>query len=82
LRRAQRHKTIDIIVHNQRDLSDASHLLGLENVHHHPLAFLSETDIDAIAGQAKHQRFPLIEPFRDACKLIGVFGFLNNYKGF
>jgi glycosyltransferase involved in cell wall biosynthesis len=82
LRRAQRRKPIDIIVHNRRDLSDAAHLLGLKNVHHHPLAFLSATEIETIAGQAKRQRFPLIEPLQDACKLVGVFGFLNNYKGF
>ncbi|HTW50456.1 MAG TPA: hypothetical protein VME45_01005 [Stellaceae bacterium] len=82
LRRAQRRKPIDIIVHNRRDLSDASHLLGLKNVHHHPLAFLSATEIETIAGQAKRQRFPLMEPLQDTCKLVGVFGFLNNYKGF
>jgi glycosyltransferase involved in cell wall biosynthesis len=53
-----------------------------ENVHQHPLAFLSGAEIDTIAKQAKRQRFPLIEPLHDTCKLIGVFGFLNNYKGF
>jgi glycosyltransferase involved in cell wall biosynthesis len=82
LRRAQQHKPIDIIVHNRRDLSDASHLLGLENVHHHPLAFLSAAEIEATTNDANRQRFPLIDELPKTAKLVGVFGFLNNYKGF
>ncbi|HML09433.1 MAG TPA: hypothetical protein VK432_01140 [Stellaceae bacterium] len=82
LRRAQQRKPVSIIVHNRRDFSDASHLLGLKNVHHHPLSFLSAEEIETITSTARRQRFPLIDQLPKTTKLIGVFGFLNDYKGF
>lgn len=82
LRRAQRQKPVSIIVHSRRDLSDASHLYGFCTVQHHPLTFLSHDEIEAINSQSGRQRFPLLDPLPQTGKLIGVFGFLNNYKGF
>lgn len=82
LRRAQRRKTVSIIVHNRRDLSDARHLHGLNSVQDHPLAFLSSAEVEAIRSQAQRQRFPLIAQLPEHSRLIGVFGFLNDYKGF
>ncbi len=82
LRRAQRHKPVNIIVHNRRDLSDAIHLHGFRNVEHHPLTFLTSADIEAINSQSERQNFPLLDRLPSKSTLIGVFGFLNDYKSF
>jgi glycosyltransferase involved in cell wall biosynthesis len=82
LRRVQRRKPVNIIVHNRRDLSDATHLHRFRNVEHHPLAFLTAADVEAISSQSKRQNFPLLDQLPSNSKLIGVFGFLNDYKGF
>jgi glycosyltransferase involved in cell wall biosynthesis len=82
LRRAQRQKPVSVIVHNRRDLSDARHLHAFERVYDHPLAFLPADRAERARAQATRRRFPLIEPLPAESVLIGVFGFLNNYKGF
>jgi glycosyltransferase involved in cell wall biosynthesis len=82
LRRAQRRKPVSVIVHNRRDLSDARHLHGLDRVFDHPLVFLPAERAEHVRSQASRHRFPLIEPLPANAILIGVFGFLNDYKGF
>lgn len=82
LRRVQRRHPINIIVHNRRDLSDATRLYGFRNVEHHPLAFLTSSDAERINRHSKRQNFPLLDRLPSQSKLIGVFGFLNNYKSF
>jgi glycosyltransferase involved in cell wall biosynthesis len=82
LRRAQRQKPVSVIVHNRRDLSDVRHLSGLDRVFDHPLAFLSATDADAIHRRAARRRFPVLDRLSEDSALVGVFGFLNDYKGF
>ena len=82
LRQAQQRKPVSVIVHNRRDLSDARHLHGFERVFDHPLCFLSADDAAAISASATRRRFIQLDPLPREAKLIGVFGFLNTYKGF
>jgi len=82
LRRAQRRKPVSAIVHNRRDLADACHLHGIERVFDHPLAFLSADDAQDINSQGTRRRFPVLDRLADQAILVGVFGFLNDYKGF
>lgn len=82
LRQAQRRKTVSVIVHNRRDRSDARHLHGFTNVQDHPLAFLSVAEADAVKDQARRQRFPMLDQLPEESRFVGVFGFLNDYKGF
>ena len=82
LRRAQRTKQVAAIVHNRRDLYDAKYLFGIRNVFDHPLAFLSKADVDAVRAIASRQHFPMLDALPEDAVLIGVFGFLNEYKGF
>lgn len=82
LRRAQRRKPVTVIVHNRRDMADAIHLHGFRRVQHHPLAFLAPAETEGIKNLSKNQHFPLLDRFPSNSKLIGVFGFLNDYKGF
>lgn len=82
LRQAQRRKPVSVIVHNRRDLADARHLHGIDRVFDHPLAFLSADDAQEISGRATRRRFPVLDRLPDQTILVGVFGFLNDYKGF
>jgi glycosyltransferase involved in cell wall biosynthesis len=82
LRRAQRTKQVAAIVHNRRDLYDAKYLFGIRNVFDHPLAFLSKAEVDAVRATASRRHFPMLDALPEDAVLIGVFGFLNEYKGF
>lgn len=82
LRRAQRRKPVSVIVHNRRDLSDARHLHGFDHVYDHPLAFLPGDRAENLRTEATRRCFPSIESLPPETTLIGVFGFLNHYKGF
>jgi glycosyltransferase involved in cell wall biosynthesis len=82
LRRAQSRKPVSVIVHNRRDSSDARHLHGFTNVFDHPLAFLSSREAETILAQASRRKFVQLDPLPSDAKLIGVFGFLSEYKGF
>jgi glycosyltransferase involved in cell wall biosynthesis len=82
LRHAQRHKPLSVIVHNRRDLSDCRHLHGFDRAYDHPLTFLPADTAATVRADASRDHFPLLEPLAADTILIGVFGFLNNYKGF
>jgi glycosyltransferase involved in cell wall biosynthesis len=81
LRRLQRRKQVSAIVHNRRDLYDARFLYGVQQVFDHPLAYLGADEVAAIRAGASRQRFPMLDGLPSDAVLIGVFGFLNEYKG-
>jgi glycosyltransferase involved in cell wall biosynthesis len=81
LRGAQRHKPVVAIAHNRRDRRELRHLYGIDTVHDHPLAFLSEAETAALRARAAHRDFPILAQLPAGARLIGVFGFLNDYKG-
>jgi glycosyltransferase involved in cell wall biosynthesis len=82
LRRIQRSKKVSAIVHNRRDLYDAKYLYGIDNVFDHPLAFLGSAEADSIRTRASRHALPILDALPADAVLIGVFGFLNEYKGF
>ena len=82
LRRAQRRKQVSAIVHNRRDLCDVQYLYGLRDVFDHPLAFLGNAEADQIRLRASRRDLPMLDPLPADAVLVGVFGFLNEYKGF
>ncbi|HKS88315.1 MAG TPA: hypothetical protein VJR70_02635 [Stellaceae bacterium] len=81
LRRLQARHQVSAIVHNRRDLCDVRYLYGLKRVFDHPLAYLAADEIAAIRAGASRRRFPMLDPLPEDAVLIGVFGFLNEYKG-
>jgi len=81
LRRTQRHKQVSAIVHNRRDLCDVRYLYGINQVFDHPLSYLGAAEVEAIRGAASRRRFPMLDELPSEAVLIGVFGFLNQYKG-
>jgi glycosyltransferase involved in cell wall biosynthesis len=82
LLRAQATRQVAAIVHNRRDLYDAKYLYGIRNVFDHPLAFLSQAEVDAVRATASRRHFPMLDALPEGTVLVGVFGFLNEYKGF
>jgi glycosyltransferase involved in cell wall biosynthesis len=82
LRQQQQRKQVTAIVHNRRDARDVKYLYGIEHVVDHPLAFLSAAEAKAVQGRASRRSFPALDRLPDDAVLIGVFGFLNDYKGF
>ena len=82
LRRLQRRKQVSVIVHNRRNLYDAKCLYSFDNVFHHPLSFLSAGEIDEVRASACRDHFPNLTRLPADAVLIGVFGFLDEYKGF
>ena len=82
LGRLERQKPVSIIVHNRRDASDFHHIYGFERVFDHPLVFLSSQDASFLTAAACRQRFPLLDKLPADSVLVGVFGFINDYKGF
>jgi glycosyltransferase involved in cell wall biosynthesis len=81
LRRLQRKKQVSAIVHNRRDLRDVRYLYGVRHVFDHPLSYLSAAEVETIRAGAMRQCFPMLDELPPDAALIGVFGFLNQYKG-
>ena len=81
LRRVQGHKQVSAIVHNRRDRNDVQYLYGLREVFDHPLAYLSLDEVEALRAAASRRRFPMLDALPQDAVLIGVFGFINEYKG-
>jgi hypothetical protein len=46
------------------------------------LCFLSSSEADAVISHATRRKFPQLDALPNDIKLIGVFGFLSDYKGF
>jgi glycosyltransferase involved in cell wall biosynthesis len=81
LRHLQRYKQVSAIVHNRRDLFDARYLYGIRNVFDHPLSYLGADDVAEVRAAASRSQFPMLDELPADAVLIGVFGFLNEYKG-
>ncbi|HLY46681.1 MAG TPA: hypothetical protein VKQ73_13960 [Stellaceae bacterium] len=81
LRRMQGYKQVSAIVHNRRDRLDVKHFYAVTQVFDHPLAYLDADAVAAIRGSACRRNFPLLDDLPADAVLIGVFGFLNEYKG-
>ncbi len=81
LRRIQSHKQVSAIVHNRRDRNDVLYLYGIRDVFDHPLAYLSLDDVKALHQRASRRDFPMLDALPEDAVLIGVFGFINEYKG-
>jgi glycosyltransferase involved in cell wall biosynthesis len=79
--RMQSRKQVTAIVHNRRDLRDVRYLFGVQQVLDHPLAYLSAAEVAAIRDSASRRRFPMLDALPVDAVLIGVFGFINEYKG-
>ena len=81
LRQLQHRKQVSAIVHNRRDRRDVHYLYGVAHVFDHPLSYCSAAELAAVRAAASRRRFPLLDRLPADAALVGVFGFLNEYKG-
>lgn len=82
LQREARKKPVNVIVHTKRDSMTMRHAIGLSNVFDHPLSFFSDQDAVDLRRSVRRSDFPTIARLPADAVLIGVFGFLSEYKGF
>ena len=47
----------------------------------HPLAYLSLDEVETLRSRASRRNFPMLDTLPADAVLIGVFGFINEYKG-
>jgi glycosyltransferase involved in cell wall biosynthesis len=81
LRQVQSQKQVSAIVHNRRDRNDMRYLYGVREVFDHPLAYLSLDEVETLRSRASRRDFPMLDTLPADAVLIGVFGFINEYKG-
>ncbi len=80
-RQTQKDKRFSAIVHTKRD---ARHMRILDNITHvfdHPLAFISPARAEEVRQVADWRDFPLLADLPEKSIIVGVFGFLGQYKG-
>lgn len=81
LREAQMTKPVHVIVHTKRDARAMSYVEQFKNVHHHPLAFLPPQEAAAVRASASLADYPGLKDLPPEARVVGVFGFMSEYKG-
>lgn len=81
LGRAARSSGFHLVVHTRREARHFKEMLGIANVHDHPLSFVRREWEDRLGAQADRLRAKLEAEHGSDRKFIGFFGFLSEYKG-
>jgi glycosyltransferase involved in cell wall biosynthesis len=82
LRQLAKSKSVSIIVHTRRDMRLMRYVHRLPNVFDHPLAYMPPETTQELRRTTTRASFPILDRLPAAAKVIGVFGFLSEYKGF
>jgi glycosyltransferase involved in cell wall biosynthesis len=82
LRRRQIIAPTRVIVHTKRDMRLLRDVVRLKQVQHHPLSFVMPQERTQIRATINRESFPLLRVLPAQAKLVGVFGFVSEYKGF
>jgi hypothetical protein len=61
LRRAQRFKSVALVVHTRRDLWQMKYVHGMRNVYDHPLSFIDVAEAQEIRRTASRAKFPVLD---------------------
>jgi glycosyltransferase involved in cell wall biosynthesis len=82
LRRQQKRKPVSIIVHTRRDMRLMRYVNKFSRVFDHPLAFWDSQLATELRDTMSREKLHVISHLDKDTKLIGVFGFISEYKGF
>jgi len=82
LRQLQIKKPVSIIVHTRRDMRLMKYVNGFNHVYDHPLSFVAPAEAEKLRSETSRSLFPQLKKLDGDAKIIGVFGFLGEYKGF
>lgn len=81
LREAAKSETFQLVVYTQREVRHFRELIGIKNVHDHPLSYIRRGWEERLATTAGQMRDKWKKQFGADKKFIGFFGFLTEYKG-
>jgi glycosyltransferase involved in cell wall biosynthesis len=82
LKRRQARQPTRVIVHTRRDMRLVRDVMKIREVFDHPLSFVMPEQRCLVRDTARRDQFPLLRNLPQEAKLIGVFGFVSEYKGF
>jgi glycosyltransferase involved in cell wall biosynthesis len=82
LKRRQSWQPTRVIVHTRQDMRLMRDVLGLREVFDHPLSFVTPAQRAQVLATATRDQFPLLRNLPPDARLVGVFGFVSEYKGF
>jgi glycosyltransferase involved in cell wall biosynthesis len=82
LRRISKRKTVTVIVHTRRDMRLMRYIHRIDSVYDHPLSFLSPVDAASLRATTTRAHIAGLSRLPENAKIVGVFGFLSEYKGF
>jgi len=78
----QQEKYIPVFVHLKENADFLSSDYGLTDVYHHPLCYLNSDQQIEVIEQSTIEEFPRLHALGEDVTIVGVFGFLSEYKGF
>lgn len=81
IRREQSRRNVSVIVHTRRDANVYRTFEEFRNVFHHPLSFLTQEQRHSVLASAERSQFPALRGIPNDNVIIGVFGFVGEYKG-
>ena len=82
LRQLSKNKSVSVIVHTRRDMRLMRYVHRLPKVFDHPLVFMSPEVARELKRTTTRASVPMLARLPAGAKIIGVFGFLSEYKGF
>ena len=82
LHKAARVKPVSIIMHTRRDARVMQHSHGFPVVYDHPLVFKDQAEAARLRAATSRADFPSLESLPADARIVGVFGFISEYKGF
>lgn len=81
LQRLQLKKPVNVIVHTRRDMRLMKYVNSFKSVFDHPLAFIGPDTAESLRREAKLRPLHGLGELPPGSTIIGVFGFLSEYKG-
>ena len=82
IKKLQATKSLPIFVHTKPDARYLKDHWQIKNVFDHPLCYVTTEQRNKIVAKSSRKEFPRLNFLKEGTKLIGAFGFLNDYKGF
>lgn len=82
LHKASKAKPVSVIMHTRRDARMMRHSHGFPVVYDHPLVFRDEVEAARLRTATSRADFPSLESLPADARIVGVFGFISEYKGF
>ncbi len=82
--KAQKIKKVSFLLHSRKDARTFELLYGFNNVFHHPLSYIKDSDALKIRNDTTIEKdFPLLKAASESGLpiLLGAFGFFGRYKG-